>query len=163
MKYLLLLSLFLTSLFAEIVSSQIDLTTNNQIENVEGRYDVIRGGTFFDSGEKYIAVAGTLIIEKLSSEQYGYIFVTKKKEENSHDGGFTPTSMYGIISYRDITNADLKLHINQNTLTWIETMSNAQDRYELKRVNTDANTYISLRKTLKETMVKYKTFLKNSN
>jgi flagellar biosynthesis GTPase FlhF len=141
------------------------LSSKNAVPNIEGRYDLVKGATVFtdNSGDRYDYIAATIIIEKISDVDFGFVLATKAKDAKENDGGFTPLGEYGVFSYKNgkfhMPSRNIELSIDGDRLKINFITSNAEHQYLLRKVDPKTSIYISLRKTLSETEKNYKEHL----
>ena len=139
-----------------------------KVPNIEGRFDLVTGyGIYADSTKEFVYKA-TLYMERLSPTDFGY-YMTKKIK------GIRPLGEYGIYRYYKNGFYDLGICIEEtrgiylqfkrdvkiknNYLSIINNASNSNDYFIYKKEVANAEIYISLRKTLKETKKDYLRFV----
>lgn len=146
---------------------QGQLSTDVDFPKIEGRWDLIDGRTFFDSGSTWRIYKATIIIERISKNKFGYYLAQKVKDAN-HD--LSPIGRYGVMEVKEYQNGILNLRqVGSGTFSVMMktddrmqmTFRNINTRQEFvwQRTKLDGDVYISLRKTLKHTESSYRSYL----
>ena len=141
----------------------------DKVPNIAARYDLVKGNLIFNDGTGLgNMLAGTLIIEKLSSNQFGYYETIKYKglRPNTYWGGYIYENgqfknyPYNHLSKKFETSNDSELKISQKYLTIKSTFLNGNDIKVYKKVPFDTPLYISFKRASKRAKENYEQYYK---
>jgi len=160
--------IIIIAVFATLGCAKVQPTVD-KVSNIAARYDLVKGDLVFNDGTGLgEMIAGTIIIEKLSSNQFGYYEMIKYKglRPNAYWGGYIyedgkfKNYPYNHLSKKFEASNGTELKINQKYLTIKSTFLNGNYTKVYKKVPFDTPLYISFKRASKRAKENYEQYYK---